>query len=315
LAEGLQRKFSRLAVVELPAPRALEGRRREVRAAQRAILWVPSLRSTRTSEWTFWTFLGLFRCVSLLESGPFRGPCWVVAARACLVPSARRGGRLLPRGGACAGAGRRALWLLLLVPFFGRNAGAALRAPVPWRVQGRVRGPAGGCLPFRSRWLSRAAAGAATARRSRSADSNDHIGCLGQHAGEARRVPEHLCRWRAQGARAARRGGCLPCRSRWLSRLGQVPPQCAQVRCGAAFVGSTFLVGTLARLSERLCRGGCRSACAARRGGCLPFRSRWLSRPAAGAATARRACAERSTVWWNCARVSWEFCGSSPACS
>ena len=129
------------------------------------------------------------------------------------------------------------------------------------------------------------------------------------------RVPEHLCRWRAQGARAARRGGCLPCRSRWLSRLGQVPPQCAQVRCGAAFVGSTFLVGTLARLSERLCRGGCRSACAARRGGCLPFRSRWLSRPAAGAATARRACAERSTVWWNCARVSWEFCGSSPACS
>ena len=91
------------------APRAWEGRRREVRAAQRAILWVPSLRSTRTSEWTFWTFLGLFRCVSLLESGPFRGPCWVVAARACLVPSARRGGRLLPRGGACAGAGRRAL--------------------------------------------------------------------------------------------------------------------------------------------------------------------------------------------------------------
>ena len=185
---------------------------------------------------------------------------------------------------ACAGAGRRALWLLLLVPFFGRNAGVALRAPVPWRVQGRVRGPAGGCLPFRSRWLSRAAAGAATARRSRSADSNDHIGCLGQHAGEARRVPEHLCRWRAHGARAARQGGCLPSRSWWPSRPGLgVPPQCAQVRCGAAFVGSTFLVGTLARLSERLCRGGCRSACAARRGGCLPFRSRWLSRPASGA--------------------------------
>ena len=105
MAEGLQRKFSRLAVVELPAPRALEGRRREVRAAQRAILWVPSLRSTRTSEWTFWTLGSLFRCVALLESGPFRGPCWVVAPWACLVPSARRGGGLLPRGVCARAAG------------------------------------------------------------------------------------------------------------------------------------------------------------------------------------------------------------------
>eukprot|EP01045_Picozoa_sp_COSAG04_P029273 COSAG04_NODE_4769_length_1903_cov_1.024945_2_plen_279_part_00 len=113
---------------------------------------------------------------------------------------------------------------------------------------------------------------------------------LDQHAGEARRVPEHLCRWRAQGARAARRGG-LPALSELVaepSGLG-VPPQCAQVRCGAAFFRSTFLVGTLGRLSERLlCRGRCRSACAAWRGGCLPVRSRWLSRPASGAATARR---------------------------
>ena len=46
-------------------------------------------------------------------------------------------------------------------------------------------------------------------------------------------------------------------------------------------------------------------------GGLPTLSEPWLSRPAAGAATARRACAERSTVWWNCARVSWEFCGSS----
>ena len=58
--------------MELPAPRALEGRRREVRAAQRAILWVPSLRSTRTSEWTFWTFLGLFRCTNWPIWGPLK---------------------------------------------------------------------------------------------------------------------------------------------------------------------------------------------------------------------------------------------------
>ena len=67
-------------------------------------MWVPSLRSTRTSEWTFWTFLDLRGRVALLQFGPFRGPCWVLAARACWVPSAPRGGGLLPRGGVRARA-------------------------------------------------------------------------------------------------------------------------------------------------------------------------------------------------------------------
>ena len=37
------------------------------------------------------------------------------------------------------------------------------------------------------------------------------------------------------------------------------------------FCWCPFLVGTLERLSERLCRGGCRGACAARRGAAYPF--------------------------------------------
>ena len=59
-ARGYQRKFSGLAVVELPAPRAWKGRRRKVRAPQRAILWVPSLRSTRTPKQPPGTLSNLF---------------------------------------------------------------------------------------------------------------------------------------------------------------------------------------------------------------------------------------------------------------
>ena len=250
LARGYQRKPPGPAVVDLPAPRTLEGRRRKVRDPQRAILWVPSLRSTRTPKQPLRTFLSLFRCVSLLESGPFRGPCWVVAARACLVPSARRGGGLLPRGGACAGAGRRALWPTFAGALFWSERWSGSQSACAVAGAGARARPGGG-LPT----LSEPVAEPSSLGRRHSAPTKigrlqrSHRRGLDQHAGEARRVPEHLCRWRAQGARAARRGG-LPALSELVaepSGLG-VPPQCAQVRCGAAFVRSTFLVGTLERL-------------------------------------------------------------------
>ena len=68
---------------------------------------------------------------------------------------------------------------------------------------------------------------------------------------------------------------------------------------------------------------GSQSACAvagagarARPGGGLPTLSEPVAEPSGlGRRHSAPACVERSTSWWRTARVSWEFCGSSPACT
>ena len=139
--------------------------------------------------------------------------------------------------GGCARAARGGHFgAVLLAPFFGQNAGAALRAPVPWRVQGRVRGPAGGCLPFRSRWPSPPASGATTARRLKSADSNDHIDVVLTNTLERRAAYPSTCAVGEHRVRARPDGGrCLPSRSWWPSRPGSGCRHSA-LRCGVALL-------------------------------------------------------------------------------
>ena len=206
---------------------------------------------------------------------------------------------------------------VLLVPFFGQNAGAALRAPVPWRVQGRARGPAGGCLPFRSRWLSRPASGAATARRSKSADSNDHIDVVLTNTLERRAaypstcaVGEHRVRARPDGGAACPVGaGGRAVRARGAAtvRSGAV----WRCFCSQHFFGRNAGAALRApavpwQVQERV-RG---------LAGGLPTRPEPVAEPSGlGRRHSALACVERSTSWWRTARVSWEFCGSSPACT
>ena len=192
------------------------------------------------------TFLAVSRCSSL---GRF-------AAHVGFWPPGRVGFLPLPVGGDCCRGGvrARAPGGAHLATFAGaifwleRWSGSQSACAV---AGAGARARPGGGLPT----LSEPVAEPSSLGRRHSAPTKigrlqrSHRRGLDQHAGEARRVPEHLCRWRAQGARAARRGG-LPALSELVaepSGLG-VPPQCAQVRCGAAFVRSTFLVGTLERL-------------------------------------------------------------------
>ena len=159
-------------------------------------------------------------------------------------------GRAAAVGCVCAGGGWRAFWRCFAGAIFWSERWSGSQSACAVAGAGARARPGGG-LPT----LSEPVAEPSRLGRRHSAPikigrlQRSHRRGLDQHAGEARRVPEHLCRWRAQGARAARRGG-LPALSELVaepSGLG-VPPQCAQVRCGAAFVRSTFLVGTLERL-------------------------------------------------------------------
>ena len=135
-----------------------------MRDPQRAILWVPNLRSTRTPKQPLGTLGSLFGCVSLLELGPFRGPCWVLAPRACLIPSARRGGRATAAGGRARAAGGGHSGAVLLAPFFGLVC--FLRTSRLCPVGGRgVRGGRGAALTVLwGPWLTRVGLAASQGR-------------------------------------------------------------------------------------------------------------------------------------------------------
>ena len=159
---------------------------------------MPSLRSTRTSEWTFWTFLDLRGRVALLQFGPFRGPCWVLAARACWVPSARRGGGLLPRGGVRARAPGGAHLATFAGAIFWLERWSGSQSACAVAGAGARARPGGG-LPT----LSEPVAEPSSLGRRHSRDNDDHIDVVLTNTLERRAAYPSTC---AQLAGA----GCAP---------------------------------------------------------------------------------------------------------
>ena len=227
------------------------------------------------------------------------------------------GGTAAAGGGACAGAGRRALGYFCWCHFLVRTLERLSERLCRCGCRGARAARRGAAYPFGAG--GRAVRPRAPPQRAdqKSADSNDHIDVVLTNTLERRAaypstcaVGEHRVRARPDGGAACPVGaGGRAVRARGAAtvRSGAV----WRCFCSQHFFGRNAGAALRApavpwQVQERV-RG---------LAGGLPTRPEPVAEPSG---LERRhsapACVERSTSWWRTARVSWEFCGSSVACT